>query len=295
VKRWVEWFTRREALRALTATRLSADAEQWLARARAAAELADRARAQDLPSLPLVVEAIHFALAARDKTLHPTLAEQWEAATEPLPGEPEELERLRALLTQSPLTEDAADALRAQKLARALITALELESEPLIRTRYQRLSRILALGSGVVLLLSVLAYWMSERSRGPDLAVGKAWRTSSMAPGCPLGESRMCFGYRTDIFFHTKNESNPWLLVDLGKLETFSQALIVNRSDCCRDAANPLVLEVSDDGVNFRRVSGRTKKFSRILLKFQPQTARYVRIRADKQTALHLERVSIYR
>jgi hypothetical protein len=126
----------------------------------------------------------------------------------------------------------------------------------------------------------------------PDLAAGKPWRASSSLDTCkPLEHS--CTSTRTDIFFHTVEEAEPWLEIDLGRPTSFSVVDVTNRSDCCPDRAVPLAIEVSNDRTTWREVARRKETFSEWRAKFKSQQARYVRLRVLRRTLLHLEKVAV--
>lgn len=309
----MEWVTRRQALAELSHDRgKNAPDVRLLHRARAALALADRAldprEASELAALPVIELArlaIHAAFAAQAGEAKETLSEQWAAADAAWLGGVVEGDRdeLRDLVLESRFSDLAAldeSALRARAeravaFARRLVKSLEARDEPLLRARFERVYRV-ALVLGVLgILVALGVQGVVALRRGPDLASGKPWQASSALADCPLGEDGICRGRSLDIFFHTTIQENPWVRFDLGAATSFSKVLLVNRSDCCQERAVPLVVEVSDDAKTYRQVAGRDRPFSKILLSFPPTTARYLRLRVDKKTALHLERVSVYR
>ena len=58
--------------------------------------------------------------------------------------------------------------------------------------------------------------------------------------------------------------------------------------------AVPLVLEVSDDGASWREVIRRPDVFATWYPTFPAQKARYVRLRVDRISTLHLEAVRVH-
>jgi hypothetical protein len=147
----------------------------------------------------------------------------------------------------------------------------------------------------VIAVLSGLAgvsfvKWIREPK---DLAAGKAFTTSSKWVDCHP-ENGECAGIATKILFHTNEERNPWYQVDLGEaVPTFSSLYVRNRTDAAMMRAVPLVVEVSDDGKTFREVTRRNEGFVEWEPHFAPQHARYVRVRVDRISALHLEAVKV--
>lgn len=153
-----------------------------------------------------------------------------------------------------------------------------------------RITRLLVgLGLAIALGPSVLGWLAAPR----NLARWAEWTTSSSAFTCRPSHHE-CGGGRTDIFFHTNNEANPWLRYDLGSATTVSGLTIVNRQDSLQARAVPLVVEVGDDGSSFREVARQPTAFSTWEPRFEPVTARYVRLRVDGTSVLHLERVEVH-
>ena len=134
---------------------------------------------------------------------------------------------------------------------------------------------------------------VSRAIAAPDLAKGKPWRASSKLYDCHP-ELIDCGGARTSIFFHTNFENDPWVEIDLLVPTKFSAVTVRNRSDGAWDRAYPLVLEVSDDAQAWRVLADQPSEFRVWKAKFEPVTARYVRVRAKKQTYLHLDAVQVH-
>jgi hypothetical protein len=311
--RVVEWFTRREAVRAAKHARVPVLAVE-LERAHTALAAADRVLeaatstgVSVAPAVSLLSQAAYWALAAISEERKPSIGEQWSAVDPALiagaAGGAEPLSELRDLLVGrtfvevAELPEPALAKLvsRSRAFVQSLLDLGERRDEPLRRLYFQRLIRL-----GVTALLTVLFVTFALNrallaARGPDLAAGKPWRASSALADCPLGATRQCAGQTVNIFFHTKHEATPWVEIDLEQPTTFSKVLIENREDCCEDRATPLVVEVSDDGAEFREVGRRNRVFSDLMLKFPETTARFVRLRVDKTTPMHLNRVSVFR
>lgn len=163
------------------------------------------------------------------------------------------------------------------------------EGQAVLRT--VRLITGVIVGMALVVAASAL---LPKATAKPNLLDGKPWRASSRFPGvCDPGKMD-CGGARTSIFFHTNADASPWVEFDLGKPETFGSATVVNRHDCCAERAVPLLLEVSDDRSGWREVARRDETFSTWQVSFAPTTARYVRLRVDRQTFLHLTSVALF-
>jgi hypothetical protein len=127
-----------------------------------------------------------------------------------------------------------------------------------------------------------------------NLAVHATWRASSTAFQCHP-EVLECGGAQTRIFFHTMEESSPWLAYDLGRPERISSLAVTNRSDCCAERAVPLIAEASSDGVEYRPLAHTNAAFDTWRPSFPAQTVRFVRLRVLRPSILHLEKIEIFR
>ncbi len=96
-----------------------------------------------------------------------------------------------------------------------------------------------------------------------------------------------------DLVFHTKEEVDPWVVVDLRSTRTVSEVTVVNRADCCRDRGLPLVMELAGEDERFVEVGVRTVPFDTWHPTFPPRKVRYVRLRAKGKTVLHLRDIQI--
>jgi hypothetical protein len=306
-----EWLTRWRAERARAlgpaATLDAARARMATSAADLTRETAETADASVAPAVVLDAQAIYWVLVALRGERLPTFSEQWDAADPALLADAAqdlaELEDLRALLVDSSFIELADfpdDGLRAwaerTRIFRdRLVAAVDDRREPAARLALQRVIQVALAAVAVGLVVLFIASAIISRGRGPDLARGKPWRASSALEDCPLGVTRRCVHWRLDIFFHTKEEPSPWIEIDLRAPTTISKVVVRNRLDCCWDRAVPLVVEVAESRLRYREVARQEDPFDEIVLEFAPTTARYVRLRVEKTSALHLERVSVYR
>lgn len=159
-----------------------------------------------------------------------------------------------------------------------------------------RLLRMLRIGFGLLLLGAIFIGWLKlvdHIKDQKDLAIGKPWSVSSTAaPGC-VSPEQQCQN-SLDFFFHTAEQDNPWVVIDLGRLQRISSVEVENRRDCCKERAVPLVLEVSSDGKQFQPILQQAESFSTWTAEFAPLDARWVRLRAQRRTYLHLARVRVF-
>jgi hypothetical protein len=147
---------------------------------------------------------------------------------------------------------------------------------------------------GLLLLAGVaLAFGPEKWEASRDLAQGKPWKASSLYPGgcespaqdCPSG---------TTFFVHTLDEESPWVEFDLGAVRSVSGVRVQNRTDCCLERAQPLLVLVSTDHEKWREVARNEEKFVDWKASFAPAQARWVRLQTPKRTNLHLKRVRIF-
>lgn len=146
----------------------------------------------------------------------------------------------------------------------------------------------------LLLVLLPVALGVAVLLHKPDLAKGKPWRTSSEEYKCYPNRLE-CGGKTTDILFHTKTEESPWFEYDFGVALAFSSLVVRNRSDFGPERAIPLIVELSNDGKEYREVARRSEPFIVWRPSFTTERARYLRLRVPRQTMLHLEAVSVYR
>jgi hypothetical protein len=311
-----EWFWRGKSLKQARAALHEEPPLQQarLRRARAALELADRAYDPIDPlragsslalSVSLYREAAYWALLAQDESYAGrTLAELFEQLPvellEHAAGGAMALREVRQALVERSFVETAElplealprDALLAREFAHALVARRLEAGQRVGRLQLQRGARTFGL-----LLLATATIWgtvagVQRLTLQPDLAAGKPWRASSTLDTCRPQE-HLCAGAKTDMFFSTVEEKNPWFELDLGRRTRFSVVEVTNRSDCCPDRAVPLVVEVGNDRQKWHEVARRTETFATWKASFAPQEARYVRLRVPRRTHLHLEKVVV--
>ena len=160
--------------------------------------------------------------------------------------------------------------------------------DALLVQRLLRMALLLALFASLGLVAAFVLFKLEERS---DLARGMPWKSSSFVMGCTSPAQRC--EETPGFFFHTQEEQNPWLEIDLGTPHHISGVKVSNREDCCSERAVPLVIEVSTDHQAYKQVARRDKDFNTWRASFAPVDARWVRLRAAKKTSLHLDHVQV--
>ena len=326
LRRGWEWLWRGEALK-LARFEQAKPSAIAMARARVAAEVGERIL--NPPTPWLAGSAAHLAAAAFVEALGWTLRgergapaaatdDQGSAALtapardelarliqeheslllELAPGR-EKLDQLRLLALDRPfeaVSYTPADSeVAARVLAGVVARLLDRQRERLLpsdRVLLQRAQRTGALVLVALLALSLKPLdriWLEPRR---DLAAGKAWRASSTGENACVSPAQQC-GANRDFFFHTNEEDEPWLEIDLASPQSFSALRVVNRQDCCSERAVPLIAEVSGDHRNWRPVGQQRETFDTWVPRFPSVTARWVRLRVARRSTLHLYEVRV--
>lgn len=125
------------------------------------------------------------------------------------------------------------------------------------------------------------------------LALGKKWVASSQIEVHPQSGT-IDDQLRNGIFFHTKEEDNPWIEIDLEKPTPVSNVEVLNRSECCSERTVPLVVELSVDRKTWNEVARKDENFRYWKATFSTQDARYVRLKVARRSYLHLERIGVH-
>jgi F5/8 type C domain len=97
--------------------------------------------------------------------------------------------------------------------------------------------------------------------------------------------------------FHSEAEASPWFTLDLGQPHRIERVEVYGRGDCCFDQSVPLALEISENGTEFTAIATRQKAFSQYrpwVVRPQPPTARFLRLRTLRQSHLVLGEVEVY-
>ena len=154
----------------------------------------------------------------------------------------------------------------------------------------RRRSRVPWLIAGA-LVLAVLVIAVPRLTASPPWA-DFTWKASSAAGGFPQAGTLVTLP--SGLLFHTDLESGPWVLIDLLERRSVSRIVLRNRQDCCFERALPLIVETGDSPDSLSRVGRQTQVFDRWVVEFAEREARYVRVRAESTTYLHLSEVEIH-
>jgi hypothetical protein len=185
----------------------------------------------------------------------------------------------------------AHDVMRSRSLLRRLLARLEARAVSRRRVLARRWTRtpLVVFALSMALFLSIRLVW------GPrDIAVEKPWVTSSTY-GSYAASGKVPPEDQDLGFFHTSNEESPWIRIDLERKRQVGRLIVKNRIDCCHDRGLPLVVELSSDGASWVEVARRTSEFESWEPRFaMGSDARFIRLRAEAKTILHLSRVRAY-
>lgn len=98
-----------------------------------------------------------------------------------------------------------------------------------------------------------------------------------------------------DFSFHTKNEKNPYVLLDLNNIYIINSICIYNRRTC-QNRANKIKVEISLDNNEFEIIHSGFVYFSdKIEFNLNNlKKCRYVKISLDDTNALHLRKIEVF-
>ncbi len=318
-----EWLWRGQALQQARAARAASANVHAHTRASIAHEVAQQVLDPASPWLSgkahhlaaaLFIEALGWALRALPR------GDETERAAAGFAGPPEraELEELvrrhEAELLAAAEGKLSVDHLRELVLDRSFASGSDDEAEAAARVLAPIVRRLLelerpalpnpdrilqqrAVRSGGLALLFVFALLVRPLQRAwlepaLDLAAGKPWVASSNGEAACESPAQRCSSAR-DFFFHTKEEENPWLEIDLQAPRRFSALRVINRQDCCGERAVPLVAEVSTDHQTWRQVAHQSEPFDAWHPRFPALAARWLRLRVPRRSHLHLYEVRV--
>jgi hypothetical protein len=147
---------------------------------------------------------------------------------------------------------------------------------------------VAVLGTGLVALVSPTA---RARLFPRDLAAGRPWTASSADLGLPASGAGP--SSEENLFFHTREEQQPFVELDLGGEYVVRAVRVENRVDCCQERALPLNVEIWD-GSGWQLVAQRRTAFKVWRYDVGPVRTSKVRFLRPGYGYFHLRRVSVY-
>jgi hypothetical protein len=158
--------------------------------------------------------------------------------------------------------------------------------------RRARIVRVIVASAVVVVALAWAVNWLIT---APNIALHKPTTASSFWPGSPaegLTNGVNEGGYAVATNF----EHEPWIRLDLENVYKISSIVIVPRGDGHAEEQVPSVVETSENGTEWSEVARRTETFSQLFpwkVSASGKRARYIRVRALKQTVLALAEIEV--
>ncbi|HEY5958058.1 MAG TPA: discoidin domain-containing protein [Polyangiaceae bacterium] len=180
-------------------------------------------------------------------------------------------------------------AIRALAKFMALAMApLEKESKVARRVLLQRWLRLGLLAAVPLIVVIAKAY------QRPNLALHKKVTAEVLDTKITPIPGALVDGNRKKLGVHLTNAPMPYLTIDLGKVQRVTRVVVYNRSDCCKEQAVPLGVELSPDLSRFLLVGHQKAPFVRWQVDFPTSDARYIRITLGKPGTLQLAEVEVY-
>lgn len=118
------------------------------------------------------------------------------------------------------------------------------------------------------------------------------WTASSAAFGLPVSGTLDHRGQH-DLLLHTAEEANPWLVVDMLEDRPITRVVVKNRLDCCQERGLPMVVELRAANGSYVEVARRATPFDTWEIGVVPARVRYLRVRVEQKTFLHLHAIEI--
>lgn len=102
--------------------------------------------------------------------------------------------------------------------------------------------------------------------------------------------------HNRDFSFHTNQEYNPWVELDLGAIYVLHKIVVFNRKKCCQERAHNLKVAISNDKVKYEIIHKGFIPFQdKIEFDLNSlKTARYVRLSIEGFNFFHLSKIEIY-
>jgi hypothetical protein len=155
---------------------------------------------------------------------------------------------------------------------------------------------MLALASAGVVVAVMLGLAARDRIQDDfdvgNVSQGAQWLASSAYASVPA-RGTLDSAATAAFFFHTQDETGPWLEIDLGRELPVRRAIVANRDNCCGTRALPLIIETSRDRTRWTQVAERTKPFEIWRVNFAADPVRWVRLRVPRHTAFHLKSITL--
>jgi hypothetical protein len=127
-----------------------------------------------------------------------------------------------------------------------------------------------------------------------DARTELAMKATASGRGGPVDATGLIDGDLQSTGAAIDEQVDPHVVIDLGGIEYFDEIVVVNRTDCCQDAALPIVAELSLDGVTYGELARRGRAYDKWTIE-RSSRARFLRFTALGRHALHLSEVQVIR
>jgi hypothetical protein len=175
-------------------------------------------------------------------------------------------------------------------LASFLADTIEVRSPGRVRAE-RRIRYVGLVLSGVFMLAEVIAH----RPKGANVALNSVVVASSRRPGSGPPQDLINGKLEEGIAFSTRDEADPWLMLDLVSPRRIHEVTLVNGTEYADDSL-PLRVETSVDGTTWQEGAVRMTTFTRAepaIVSFGKRSARFVRIHGKPGGAVYLSEVEV--
>ncbi len=179
-------------------------------------------------------------------------------------------------------------------LVMRLAEPLEFEANRLGRALFARWSRVSVLSLILVVAAGLGTHWLIKRYGPQDLALHRPVTVSSQYPGQGTDHTLLVDGDTENLGFHTENNGQQWVIIDLGKVYPIHEIVVYNRADGYQERAVPLKVQVSNDNKHYTQIAERKKTFDKWTVKGLHAEGRYVRLENTPPNYFHLAEVEVY-
>jgi F5/8 type C domain-containing protein len=180
--------------------------------------------------------------------------------------------------------------------ARAAVARLGAFVDPrsLAEVRVTRYVRVGIAAVVVALGLFLIVHWVAAPR---DLAFYKPAIASSQWPGSPLAAGIDNGKIEASYGVHTQVEEWPWVMIDLGSVQTIHEVRVYNRGDGYFDEGLPLLLQFSSDGKLWIEIARRTTPYTQAdpwVARVGGSRARYLRVQIPRHGYVALSEIEVF-
>ncbi len=195
-------------------------------------------------------------------------------------------------LANLPAAQRKAFAIGLHEFVNAVTEPLEFEANRLGRALFARYTRVSLVAVATLVVISLIGSWIGSKFEKPNIALHRPVEVSSQYPGAGEDHTLLVDGDKTNLGFHTDCQGG-WVVIDLGAPKNIDKVVVYNRTEF-PERAVPLVIEVSTDHQNYRKVAERKEVFDKWSATGLNTQARYVKLRNTAPNCFHLAEVEIY-